>query len=323
VNGRALDSLLDGNDTGRLMGAKVFSRVTPEQKLELIDTFQSHEHVVAMTGDGVNDAPALKKADIGVAMGIRGTDVAKEASAMVLQDDELGSIVEAVAQGRVVYQNIRKFVVYLLSCNVSEVLVVAIATMAGAPLPLLPLQILFLNLVTDVFPALALGVGEGSPGLMKRPPRPFGEPLLTRTHWFRIALHGLVISFTVLGAMALAMGPLGLDGDGAVTISFCTLAMAQLWHVFNMRDRLRQVLVNEITCNPWMWAATATCIALILSAVYWPVAAEVLSLRDPGRNGWLVILAMSTIPLLLAPVANLVAGHVAKWAAKWAEGQGR
>jgi Ca2+-transporting ATPase len=307
VNGSDLDSLLAQDNPQELLDAQVFSRAAPEQKLRLIDLYQQSGHVVAMTGDGVNDAPALKQADIGIAMGIRGTAVAKEAAHMVLQDDEFGTIVEAVAQGRAIYENIRKFVVYLLSCNISEVLVVTLATIAGAPLPLLPLQILFLNLVTDVFPALALGVGEGSPSLMKRKPRSADEPVLTRSHWLRIGLHGTVMALTVLAAMAIAVFYLHFDADRAVTVSFCTLAFAQLWHVFNMRDNIGQVFNNEITRNAWIWAAIVICVALILTAIYAPLPSAVLGLTDPGTNGWLVILPMSLLPLFFAPLARLVA----------------
>jgi len=304
VDGQEVDALIGAATPERILAGRVFSRVTPEQKLSLIDFFQRQNQVVAMTGDGVNDAPALKKADIGVAMGVRGTAVAKEASAMVLQDDEFGTIVEAVAQGRAIYENIRKFVVYLLSCNISEVLIVSVATIVGAPLPLLPLQILFLNLVTDVFPALALGMGEGSPLLMQQRPRPASEPILTRMHWTRIALHGLVISATVLGAMMIAAFRLEFSMDRAVTISFCTLALAQVWHVFNMRNNSRQWIRNEITRNPWIWVAIAICVALILTAVYVPPMAALLELRPPGAAGWLLIVAMSFVPVLIAPLVH-------------------
>jgi Ca2+-transporting ATPase len=307
VNGTELDDLFEPGSAGTLLSARVFARATPEQKLNLIDFYQQQGYVVAMTGDGVNDAPALKKADIGVAMGIRGTPVAREAAHMVLQDDELGSIVEAVVQGRAIYENIRKFVVYLLSCNISELLVVSLATVAGAPLPLLPLQILFLNLVTDVFPALALGVGEGSPSLMKNKPRPADEPLLTRSLWIRIGLQGTVISLTVLAAMAIAVFFLQFDSDRSVTVSFCTLAFAQLWHVFNMRDNISAVFNNEITGNVWVWAAIVFCIGLILVAIYAPLPSEMLKLVDPGIEGWLVILPMSLVPLFLGPLVRHIA----------------
>lgn len=307
VNGAELDSLLEKENQDELLEARVFSRATPEQKLKLIDLYQRHGYVVAMTGDGVNDAPALKQADIGIAMGIRGTAVAKEAAHMVLQDDEFGTIVESIAQGRAIYENIRKFVVYLLSCNISEVLVISLATIASAPLPLLPLQILFLNLVTDVFPALALGVGEGSPSLMKRKPRSADEPVLTRSHWLRIGLHGTVMSLTVLGAMAIAVLYLHFEADRAVTVSFCTLAFSQLWHVFNMRDNIGQILNNEITRNIWIWAAILICVALILAAIYIPLPSAVLGLIDPGTTGWLIILPMSLMPLIFAPLVRMIA----------------
>jgi len=304
VNGTELDELIARSSDADLLAAQVFSRVTPEQKLNLIDFYQRQGSVVAMTGDGVNDAPALKKADIGIAMGIRGTAVAQEAAAMVLQDDEFGTIVEAIAHGRAIFENVRKFVVYLLSCNISEVLIVTLATVAGAPLPLLPLQILFLNLVTDVFPALALGVGRGSGDLMKNSPRPANEPLLTRAHWLRISLHGAVISISVLGAMAIAVYYLEFDTDHAVTVSFCTLALAQVWHVFNMRADARRFLNNEITQNIWIWIAIGICLALILIAVYMPLLSGLLELADPGAAGWLLIMVASLVPLLLDPVVR-------------------
>ncbi len=307
VNGTELDDLIARSSDADLLAAQVFSRVTPEQKLNLIDFYQRQGSVVAMTGDGVNDAPALKKADIGIAMGIRGTAVAKEAADMVLQDDEFGTIVEAIAQGRAIFENVRKFVVYLLSCNISEVLIVTLATVAGAPLPLLPLQILFLNLVTDVFPALALGVGRGSGDLMKNRPRPADEPLLTRSHWLRIVLHGTVISFSVLAAMAIAVYYLGFDRDHAVTVSFCTLALAQVWHVFNMRADARRLLNNEITQNIWIWIAIGICLVLILMAIYTPLLSGLLELAHPGVAGWILIMAASLFPLLLDPVVRFVA----------------
>ncbi len=307
VNGTELDEILARPASEELLAARVFSRVSPEQKLNLIDFYQQQGSVVAMTGDGVNDAPALKKADIGIAMGVRGTAVAKEAAAMILEDDEFRTIVEAIAYGRAIFQNIRKFVVYLLSCNISEVLIVTLATVAGAPLPLLPLQILFLNLVTDVFPALALGVGPGSSKLMERRPRPGDEPVLTRSHWLRIAVHGVVISAAVLVAMSIAILHLQFDAANAVTVSFCTLAMAQLWHVFNMREDPRQFVFNEITRNVWIWIAIGICLALILMAVYTPLLRVLLELTDPGARGWLLIVLASFIPLLLGPAVQHLA----------------
>jgi Ca2+-transporting ATPase len=292
---------LDGPEQERLLETPIIARANPRQKLELIAAFQRRGRIVAMTGDGVSDTPALKKADIGIAMGLRGTQVAKDAAAMVLQDDEFSTIVAAVEQGRVIYGNIRKFIVYLLSCNISEILVVALATFAGAPLPLLPLQILFLNMVTDIFPALALGVGEGAPGIMNQRPRPAREPLLPGPHWHLVGAYGLLISFVVLGAMCLAMEVLEVETQRAVTVSFLTLALAQLWHVYNLRDEPRSWLRNEVTNNPWIWGAIVICVVLVLLAVYVPTLAGLLQLGPPTASEWLLVLSMSIVPVLAGP----------------------
>jgi len=276
---------LSEQDRQRMLEAPIFARVSPEQKLDLVAIYQGAGHAVTMTGDGVNDAPALKKADIGVAMGQRGTQVAKEAADMVLQDDRFSSIVAAVAQGRVIFDNIRKFVLYLLSCNISEIAVISLASLVNAPLPIRPLQILFLNLVTDVFPALALGVGEGDKSVMQRPPRDPDEAILTRRHWIELGGFSTLITVAVLGALTLALTWLGMDQGRAVTISFLTLAFAQLWHVFNMRGQGSSFLSNEVTRNPWIWGALALCTALLVMAVYVPGLSAVLKVEDPGLAG--------------------------------------
>ncbi|MEL7049784.1 MAG: cation-translocating P-type ATPase, partial [Pseudomonadota bacterium] len=198
-----------------ILDTDVFARVTPEHKLQLVKAYQARGDIVAMTGDGVNDAPALKRADIGVAMGQRGTDVARQASDMVLLDDAFPTIVTAVKNGRIIFENIRRFVVYLLSCNLSEVLVIALAILFGLPLALLPLQILFLNLVTDVFPAFALATGRGEDNVLKRSPRPVDEQIVGASQWSLIVFNGLVITAVTLVSLIVALRGLGLDGTEA------------------------------------------------------------------------------------------------------------
>ncbi|HWP92095.1 MAG TPA: cation-transporting P-type ATPase [Thermodesulfobacteriota bacterium] len=303
----------------RILNASIFARVNPKQKLDLISIHQEHGSIVAMTGDGVNDAPALKKADIGIAMGKRGTQVAREAADMVLKDDAFSTIVLAIEQGRIIFGNIRKFALYLISCNVSEIMVVSLASLAAIPLPILPLQILFLNLVTDVFPALALGLGEGDKQIMRYPPRNPDESILTQHHWSAIGVYGLVMTLAVIGALVIALKWLELGEQRAVTVSFLTLAFAQLWHVFNMRDKGSNFLRNDVTRNPFVWGALGLCIILILAAVYVPVLAQVLRVLHPGKEGWMVVVVMSLIPLIIGQILRPLTSHTwnSHWVPKW------
>jgi Ca2+-transporting ATPase len=312
IEGRELRGIeadtVDAAMRERVLAADVFARVAPATKLTLVTLYQQAGHVVAMTGDGVNDAPALKKADIGIAMGERGTQVAREAAHMVLKDDAFETIIEAMRQGRVIFGNIRKFVVYLMSCNVSELLVVGLAFGIGLPTPLLPLQILFLNLVTDVFPAFALGLGRGDDGVMAQPPRDPAESILNRPHWMLIGFLGVTITLTTLGAFAAALLALELEAAPAVTVAFVTLALAQLWNVFNVRSPAGGLLRNDVTRNPYVWGALVLCLALIAAAMWLPGLSGLLGLPDPGMPGLVLAGGMSVLPLLLGQILLVLIG---------------
>jgi len=290
-----LKSLSD-QDRKRVFNTSVFARVTPEQKLNLVEFFQDEGEIVAMTGDGVNDTPALKQADIGVAMGRRGTDAAKQVAEMVLQDDQFSSIVAAAKQGRIIFVNIRKSVMFMLCTNLAEVLVVTIASLVQLPIPLRPLQILYLNVLTDVFPALALGIGKGSEGVMNEPPRDPDESVLTGCHWKAIGAWSGVIGACVLAGLCWAWFGLDFNEPKAVTISFLTLGFAKLWFVLNLRGRDASVWKNDVTRNPWVWASIILCVCLLFAAVYVEPLAGVLDTKPPGVTGWLLLLGMSLIP---------------------------
>jgi Ca2+-transporting ATPase len=308
IEGRELKALgaLSEHEHRCVLETPVFARVTPAQKFDLVRLYQSAGDVVAMTGDGVNDAPALQKADIGVAMGLRGTEVAREAADIVLLDDAFGSIVAAIREGRVIFGNLRRFLVYLLSCNISEIMIVALAVVSGLPLPLLPLQILFLNLVTDVFPAFALATGEGERDVLRRPPRDPREPLLARWQWLFVATYGGLLTAATLGALLIGWIILDLHGESLVTVSFLTLAFGQLLHVFNMRDSGAPVFRNAVTRNPYVWLAVALCTFILLIALYVPPAADTLKIAPPDSNGWLLVAAASLFPLVVGTLLGAI-----------------
>jgi Ca2+-transporting ATPase len=297
-------------ERSRLRAAPIVARMTPAQKLELLALHQAAGEVVVMTGDGVNDAPALARADVGIAMGRRGTEVAREAADVILRNDAFTAVVDAIRQGRIIAENLRVFVVYLLSCNLSEVGVIAVAALIRAPFPLLPLQILFLNLITDVFPALALGLGEGDPSVLTRPPRGARSPLLAPRHWWIIAGYGALLTATVLVGQRIVLH--GAHSGSTSTITFLTLALAQLWHVFNMRPVGSGLLRNQVARNPLVLGALLFCAGLILLSVYWPSLAHVLDLRDPGRDGWLLVLGLSLVPLLVGQMLITLAPRMTR-----------
>jgi Ca2+-transporting ATPase len=230
---------------------------------------------------------------------LRGTDVAREAAAMILLDDAFPTLVAAIREGRVIFSNIRRFTAYLLACNMTEVLVVGLAVLSALPLPILPLQILYLNLITDVFPAFALALGEGEVDVLDHPPRDPRQPILGRPQWLRIVLQSTVMSAGTFGALAAAKLWLGLDAASTVTVTFLTLAFAQLWHVFNMRSQRSRLLHNEITRNRWIWGALALCTVLLLAPPYIPALAQVLGLVPPDAGMWALVFTMSAAPVVI------------------------
>jgi Ca2+-transporting ATPase len=297
LHGREIARLTEAELVDAVGRTTIFSRVSPSDKLNVVTAFQERGEIVAMLGDGVNDAAALKKADVSVAMGVRGTDLAKETADLVLRDDRFGTIGAAVEEGRIVYDNVRKFVFFLFSCNVAELLVVLGASLAGLPLPLLPLQILWLNLVTDTFPALALAVEPGEPELMRRPPRKPDAPILSRPFLLTLALFALLITASALTAFSwgLATG----TRERAVTLCFMTLALAQLLHLGNARSRRPVLSLKRALANPWAVAAVPLVVVLQLFAVYWTPLARVLGTARLAGLDWLVVAGLSLVPAVV------------------------
>jgi len=307
VHARELTDLDAAGWQRTVTGAAVFARVSPKHKLQIVEALQAHGEIVAMTGDGVNDAPALKKADIGVAMGIKGTEVAKETADMVIVDDNFSTIVRAVEQGRMIYANILRFIRYLFSCNLSEILTVFIALMVGWPLPLGALQILWLNMITDIFPALALALEPSVPGTMSRPPHDPKESLLPARLLIMIGWQGLLLAAVTLLAFFVGMRMYGAEGEGlehAITVAFMTLAFVQVIHVFSSRSETRSAFDARVFKNGWLWGAVALCILLQLAAVYVPFLRAVLHTVPLGAKDWGVVAGCALLPLAVVEVVK-------------------
>ncbi len=292
----------------KILGTAVFARTTPKQKLDIADIYQKAGNIVAMTGDGVNDAPALKKADVGIAMGLRGTQVAKETASIVLKDDSFTSIAEAVAHGRAIFQNIQKFVIYLVSCNLSEIFVVTVLGFIAPAATLLPLQILFLNMVTDVFPALALGVGKGAETVMEQPPRDPKKAIISNKNWQVIVIYAVTITLAVVAAVMYCKQTISSNDKVANNVAFITLAFAQLFHVFNMATVNANILVNDITKNKFVWLAIVVCSGLMVLVYVVPQMRLVLGLSTLPLQIWLVCIVAGLLPLLAMQLYKLVRG---------------
>jgi Ca2+-transporting ATPase len=285
----------------------VFARVSPEEKLRIVEALQKAGEVVAVTGDGVNDAPALKRANIGIAMGQRGTEVAKEAADVVLADDNFETIVRAVEGGRTVYANITKFVHMMFSHNLGEVLMIFTAIAAGWPLPLLPLQILWMNLVTDVFPALALAVEPASPDIMTRPPRRSDSNLLSKPFLVLIGWQAALLATLSLGAYLWALQVYG-PGSHARTIALFSLVFVQLGHTFNCRSRTHSAFAGLFR-NPFLWVAAFVVVCLQLMAVYLSPLAVVLDTTKPSLTDWTVIASCGVLTVGIVEIAKFVHRH--------------
>jgi len=315
VTGADLDATDEDTLRREVQNIDVYARVSPEHKLRIVHALKANDEVVAMTGDGVNDAPAIKAADIGVAMGITGTDVAKDTADMVLTDDNYASIVSAVEQGRIIYSNIRKFVYFLISCNVAEIMIIFIPTMFGHLLfpragelgllsPLEPIQLLWLNLVTDGAPALALGTEKGDPDIMDQPPRPTKEPIINRFMQVGVLIQTIAITVTTL--IAYAIGLASDDPRHAETMAFATLVFSELLRAYTARSERYPLLKIGVFGNKWMNLAIMFSAALMMPVMYVPFLQDVFNVIPMGWEEWRVIIPLFIIPSIAAETVKYI-----------------
>jgi len=296
LTGAELDRMDEVEFAGRVEELDVYARVSPQHKVRIVEALKEKGHVVAMTGDGANDAPALKRADIGVAMGVTGTDVSKETADMVLTDDNYASIVSAVEEGRIIYSNIRKFVFYLLSCNAAEILVIFLAMMVGWPLPLTAIQLLVLNLITDGAPALALGLEKGEPDIMEQPPRPVDEPVINQEMGWGIIIQGIAITTITLIAFRVGLGWFPNNLSAAQTMAFATLSISELLRAYTSRSERHSIWSIGPLSNRYMQWAVLASLVILLAIIYLPFLDPIFDTAFLGWMEWAVM-----IPLLLLP----------------------
>ena len=305
VTGDELEKMSDSELVKKVNKIRVFARVSPKHKLRIVRAFKKNNNIVAMTGDGVNDAPAIKEADIGVAMGISGTDVTKEAAAMVLMDDNFATIVSAVEEGRVIYDNIRKFIRYLLSCNLGEVLTMFLASLFYLPNPLTPIQILFVNLATDGLPAIALGVDPPDKDIMRQSPREKNEGIFARGLWEKIIVRGSLIGVCTL--LSFMSGRYyGMDLATCRTITMCTLVMSQLLHVFECRSERHSIFEINIFSNIYLLGAVLVSMTMICCILYIPFLSGIFNTVALNLGQWLLVIFFSGIIFLINSVYLLI-----------------
>ena len=305
LTGQELDRLSDAELADAVEEVSVYARVSAEHKLRVVRAWKARGQIVAMTGDGVNDAPAMKAADIGIAMGITGTDVTKESSDMVLTDDNFASIVSAVEEGRGIFDNIQKFIHYLLASNASEVLLMLLAALVGWPAPLTAVQLLWINLVTDGLPALALGVEPLERDIMGRPPRPPHEPVITYRRGLRILLHGVLMAAVGVVAFAYTFGQ-GEDLDRARTATFCTLAFTQLFFALACRSQTDTFWGLGPFTNPSLFGAIAASTLLQVAVVTLPLTRSVFDVPAHPGGDWLHILPLALVPVTAVELAKVL-----------------
>jgi len=306
LTGAELERMSDEELKARALKTYVYARVSPEHKLRIVQALKANHQIVAMTGDGINDAPALKEASIGVAMGVTGTDVAKEAADMVLLDDNFASIVAAIREGRAIFDNIRKFIHFVLSHNIGEVLAMFFATVIGWPLPLLPIQILWINLVTDSLPALALGVEKAEPGIMERPPRSVDERILPNSLLRLMFFQGLIVGISTLAAFAIEY----FLGSGnlarAQAEAFAASILAQNVQAFNVRSNRLSIFQLGPFSNPYLVGAFTLVVVTLLGLIYIPPLQEIFKTALLGWDDWLVISALALLPLVVMEIYKFV-----------------
>lgn len=313
LTGGELDRISDEELFDRVEDISVYARVSPDHKVRIVETLRKRGHIAAMTGDGVNDAMALKKSDIGVSMGITGTDVAKGTADIILMDDNFATIVSAIEEGRIIYGNIRKFVFFLLSCNIGEILIVFISIMMNLPIPMIPIQLLWLNLVTDSFPALALGTEKGDPDVMDQKPRNSKEPIINRSMIAEVAVQSLALTAAVLASYIWALNKYSGDLLIARTFAFATLISAELIRAYSCRSERYSLIKLGIFSNKILVWASMISFLLMLAVIYIPFLQPIFETYALSGNDWLAVASLCAIPLLAGeiykPISNAMSSR--------------